>query len=141
MITGSCFCGGVRYEVTRVAIMSHCHCPICRKTTGAAFATWAHVEADCFRFVCGEELIGKHLDENGMGREFCRECGSPAPGKPEHMQTVSVPAGSFDDDPGVRPVAHVFVSTRAHWWTIDDALPCFDKWPPGMEPPFAREEG
>ena len=138
MIRGSCLCGGVQYEVDRVAVMSHCHCSVCRKATGAAFATWAHVEAVDFRFVRGQELVKNHRNAEGMGREFCSICGSLAPGKPEHMKTWSIPAGTFDDDPGVRPVAHVFVSSRAHWWTIDDDLPQFEKWVPGFEPPFAR---
>ena len=73
-----------------------------------------------------------------MGREFCRVCGSPVSGKPDHMQTWSIPGGILDDDPVVRPAAHVFVRSRAHWWRIDDELPRFDTWPTGMEPPFAR---
>jgi len=80
MIQGSCLCGGVQYEVDRVAVMSHCHCSVCRKATGAAFATWAHVEAVDFRFVRGQELIKKHRNAEGMGREFCSICGSLAPG-------------------------------------------------------------
>src|SRR5258706_11146734 len=99
MVRGSCFCGGVKYEVERVAVMSHCHCSVCRKTSGAAFATWAHVDAKDFRFIQGERLVEKYLDRHGMGREFCGVCGSPAPGKPEHMKTWSIPAGTFNDDP------------------------------------------
>lgn len=139
MVRGSCFCGGVRYEADQVAVMSHCHCVVCRKTSGAAFATWAHVEPRYFRFVQGEQLVKKHLNAEGMGREFCGVCGSPVPGKPEHMTSWSIPAGTLDDDPEVRPVAHVFVSSRAHWWTIGDDLPQFEKWAPGFEPPFARK--
>ena len=139
MIRGSCFCRGIQYEIDKVALITHCHCPVCRKTASAAFATWAHVEAGSFRFVQGQELVKKYLDEAGMGREFCGVCGSLAPGKPDHMVTWSVPAGTLDDDPGVRPVLHVFVSARAHWWTITDELPQFEKWVPGTEPPFARD--
>ena len=140
MIRGQCHCGGIRYEIEEVALMSHCHCTVCRKATGAAFATWAHVTDASFRLVSGAELVRKHLDETGMGREFCGVCGSPAPGKPDHMTTWSVPAGTLDDDPKVRPVAHVFVRSCAHWWSIEDELPKFEKWPPGMEPPFASED-
>jgi hypothetical protein len=55
---GSCFCGGVLYEADRVALMSHCHCTMCRKTSGAAFATWAHIEAACFRSIHTIPTIG-----------------------------------------------------------------------------------
>ncbi len=139
MVRGSCLCGGVRYEADAVAVMSHCHCVVCRKTSGAAFATWAHVEAPRLRFLQGEHLIKKYRNEDGMGREFCSVCGSLVPGRLEHMTTWSIPSGALDDDPGVRPVAHVFVSSRAPWWTIGDDLPQFEKWPPGFEPPFARK--
>ena len=78
--------------------------------------------------------LEKYLNEKGMGREFCGTCGSLVPGRPAHMETWSVPAGILDDDPGVRPVLHVFASERAHWWEIADALPQFEKWVPGTEP-------
>src|SRR5206468_9902663 len=35
-ITGGCFCGAVRYRVSATTRdVSHCHCSICRRTTGA----------------------------------------------------------------------------------------------------------
>jgi hypothetical protein len=40
----------------------------------------------------------------------------------------------LDDDPVVRPRLHVFTSSRAPWWTIQDDLPQHDKWVPGYEP-------
>jgi hypothetical protein len=56
------------------------------------------------------------------------------PGKASYLPTVSVPAGLLDDDPGVRPMLHVFTSSRASWWTIADELPQHEKWVPGFEP-------
>ena len=47
---------------------------------------------------------------------------------------MSVPAGLLDDDPGVRPLLHVFTSSKAPWWEIADDLPQFPKWVPGYEP-------
>jgi hypothetical protein len=34
-----------------------------------------------------------------------------------------LPLGTLDDDPGVRPSAHVWVSSKAPWWEITDDLP------------------
>jgi hypothetical protein len=48
---------------------------------------------------------------------------------------VFIPAGALDDDPGVRPAAHIFVGSKAPWYEIRDELPRFDEWPPGYEPP------
>lgn len=40
-MTGSCLCGTVRYAITGAfETVGHCHCSTCRKTHGAAFATW-----------------------------------------------------------------------------------------------------
>jgi hypothetical protein len=47
---------------------------------------------------------------------------------------VSVPAGLLDSDPGVRPRLHVFTSSKAPWWEIDDDLPQHEKWVPGYAP-------
>jgi hypothetical protein len=47
---------------------------------------------------------------------------------------VSIPAGLLDDDPGVRPLVHVFTSSKATWWDIADDLPKHEKWVPGFEP-------
>jgi hypothetical protein len=48
---------------------------------------------------------------------------------------VAIPAGPLDDDPGVRPIAHIFVASKAPWYEVDDALPCFDAYPPGVDAP------
>ena len=83
------------------------------------------------------EVLGRpRLDE--QGRRFyykrCKVCGCNAPGKAAYLPTVSIPAGLLDDDPGVRPLLHVFTSSRAPWWTITDNLPQHEKWVPGYEP-------
>ncbi len=41
----------------------------------------------------------------------------------------------LDDDPGVRPSAHIFVGSKAPWYEVHDELPRFEEWPPGYEPP------
>ena len=40
MIRGSCLCGDVAFCVDGpLELRSHCHCSMCRKTHGSAFAT------------------------------------------------------------------------------------------------------
>ncbi len=134
MIRGSCLCGAVRFEVDRVRALTHCHCTNCRKLSGAAFATYAHVDKDKFRFVSGEDMLVQHESSPGSSRNRCKVCGCQAPGQASYLPTVSIPAGLLDDDPGVRPLLHVFTSSRAPWWTIADDLPQHDKWLPGYEP-------
>jgi hypothetical protein len=37
--------------------------------------------------------------------------------------------GSLDDDPGLRPQAHIFVGSKAIWYEIADDLPQFAEYP------------
>lgn len=43
---------------------------------------------------------------------------------------VFVPAGNFENDPGVRPQLHVFVGSKAPWYEITDDLPQYVETPP-----------
>ncbi|MFT4118474.1 GFA family protein [Bradyrhizobium sp.] len=134
MIRGSCLCGAVRFEIDAVRALTHCHCANCRKLTGAAFATYAHVDADKFRFVAGEDKTVAYESALGSFRYRCGTCGCLTPGKASYLPTVSIPAGLLDDDPQVRPRLHVFTSSRAPWWTIQDDLPQHERWVPGYAP-------
>jgi hypothetical protein len=134
MIRGSCLCGAVRFEIDKVRALTHCHCSNCRKLTGAAFATYAHVDKDKFRFTGGEDHIERFESAPGSFRSRCKTCGCLAPGQAPYLPTVSIAAGLLDDDPGVRPLLHVFASSKAPWWDIRDDLPQHAKWVPGYEP-------
>jgi hypothetical protein len=133
-IKGSCACGGVRFEFDKALSLTHCHCRHCRKLTGAAFASYVHVRAADFRYLTGEDLLATFESSPGSERLFCRDCGALAPSKAAYLETVSIPAGLLDDDPGVRPRLHVFVGSKAPWWDIADDLPRHEKWVPGFEP-------
>lgn len=58
MLRGSCLCGSVRYEVGGpVHDVHHCHCSMCRKAHGAAFSTFARLDAAAFRVVAGADQV------------------------------------------------------------------------------------
>jgi hypothetical protein len=135
MVKGSCLCGGVRYEIDgEIGPMAHCYCSMCRKQHGTSLATYVGVKASDFRWVKGEELVAAYQSSPGLQRGFCRTCGSnlPVPGTAE--ESLFIPAGTLDDDPGVRPAAHIFVASKAPWVDINDDLPQFDEYPPGFGP-------
>ena len=133
-IKGSCLCGAVRYEVTgSFKVIGHCHCSICRKSHGAAYATWGLIDPDQFRWTSGEEFVEGYRSSPGRTRCFCRKCGSPLASA--HAGTVhEVVLGSVDGDPGARPSEHIFVGSKAPWHEITDSLPQSREWPPGMAP-------
>jgi hypothetical protein len=50
----------------------------------------------------------------------CRVCGGPVPTIDWGM--IRIPAGTLDDDLGLRP-RHIFVDLGAAWFAITDGLP------------------
>ena len=129
MIAGNCLCETVRFEADAVRDLSHCHCSICRKHHGAAFATMARVREGDFRWTAGEEAVRHYESSPGFRRSFCGNCGSSLPGR-SPAGGWFVPAGLFADDPGKRPNAHIFAASKAPWDSIADDLIRFDGWPP-----------
>jgi hypothetical protein len=135
MVRGSCLCGDVAWEVsTPFHLMSHCHCSMCRKAHGSAFATYVGTQAKGLRWLRGGESVGRYESSPGFHRAFCTRCGSVVPGDPAG-ELAFVPAGTLDADPGLRPQGHIFVGSKAPWHEITDALPRFDVYPPGIDAP------
>lgn len=133
-ITGGCLCGAVSYEITdALEAAGHCHCSICRKSHGAAFATWTFVSPESFRWTAGGEFIERYSASSDRERCFCRKCGSPLAAT-HGGRVTEVVLATVDGDPGVRPREHIFVGSKAPWYEIADALPQFESWPPGMAP-------
>lgn len=133
MLRSSCLCGAVTWDVSEdLQFMSHCHCARCRKTRGTPFATEVCAPANTFR-LSGEQHVVAYRSSPTLTRYFCGQCGSVVPGD-SWQGMVFVPAGNFDGDPGVRPVAHIFIASKAPWFELpDDGLPRFDAYPPGVD--------
>jgi hypothetical protein len=84
----------------------------------------AAVPTTAFRWTHGEELLARYESSPGNIRTFCRVCGSTlASIFPAAPTEIGLPLGTLDDDPGVRPEAHVYVGSKAPWHEITDALP------------------
>ena len=132
MLTGSCLCGGVCYEIHgRLTNPLNCHCSMCRKAQGAAFRSRAGVRAKDFKFVSGEELITYFESSPGNYRGFCRVCGSPIHSKfDSNPEVFGLPRGALNEDPQIKPTLHVFVGNKAPWYEITDSLPQYEELPP-----------
>ncbi len=138
MVRGGCLCGGVRFEADAIEILTNCHCAMCRKAHGAAYGTFANAYRSKFRLTAGEQLIQDYRSSEHNVRRFCRVCGSSVPYGDAEAETVVIPAGLLDDDPGVRPCLHMFTGSKAPWHEIDDTLPHFEAWVPGHGPDDPR---
>jgi ribosomal protein S18 acetylase RimI-like enzyme len=140
MLTGSCLCRAVRFEIRgELGAIVHCHCVSCRKAQGGAFATNAPVSRDAFALVAGAEHVERYESSPGQFRCFCRRCGSPVFSYRDSIpDTVRIRLGTLDTDPGARPVLHSWTGEKAPWFRITDDLPRFRAGDPGsVEPALA----
>ena len=107
-----------------------CHCSMCRRSHGAAFATFARVDANDFNWLSGEKLVGSYESSTGLNRCFCRICGSPLGDRSKDGKLGWINLGSIEGDPGIRPDGHIYVGSKAPWHEIMDDLPQYDEQPP-----------
>ncbi|HJL60761.1 MAG TPA: GFA family protein [Pseudomonadales bacterium] len=131
MITGRCECAKVRYEVDcELKDFCHCHCSICRRLHGAAFASWGGIARDKFSYISGEDSVKRYAFSENSDSIFCTHCGSRllVDCKPEtHMLYLAL--GTADGDLACPPGFHQFVGSKARWHEIHDDLPQYDEWP------------
>ncbi len=114
--------------------MGHCHCSMCRKFHGGAYATFGIAAPSDFRWRQGESKI-KHFKSSDRGwRNFCPRCGSATPACPPGGPFALVPMGNVAEDPGTRPELHFFVDSKAPWHEISDELPQHDGYPAEFGP-------
>ena len=132
---GSCLCGAVVYEVDRLAgPIGHCHCTTCRKAHAAAFATTARADRNAFRWLAGEPHVRHHESSPGKLRHFCGLCGSHLMAQGVDQPQVIVRVATLDDDPGVRPVAHIWMAEDVPWLAHGSELAMFQQAAPKPKP-------
>lgn len=136
MISGTCLCGAVRFEISgRLTPIQYCHAKRCQKATGSAFAAEVAAKASDFRWIQGENLVTVYeapliREPPPYRRAFCRTCGSPLPVPLEGTPFIVLHAGVLDSEIDARPFRHIFVAQNPSWHTIADDLQQFDQRPP-----------
>jgi hypothetical protein len=107
--------------------MYHCHCSLCRRSSGASFTTAAIVGLGDFTVVAGQDLVANFESSKGIRRHFCSRCGSPLYALAERAPgALWLYCGTLDGDPKVRPSFHRNVGDRAPWVEISDDLEKFE---------------
>ena len=122
---GQCLCGSIKYEVDTIQPrMGHCHCSMCRKFHGSAFATYGEAFKQDFRWTSGENLLQSFVADNGTIRRFCRHCGSSMTfATAGDSAVVEFALGTLDTPLDMHPDAHIYVDYKASWSDICDGLP------------------
>jgi len=123
-LAGMCLCGAVHYAVADAFLYAaNCHCSNCRRATGSAFKPFAGIERDKLRVTKGQDKLAIFGDESASHDAHCRRCGSLLYSVVRDGAYVHVTMGTLVGDPGIRPAMHIFVGSKAPWFTIADDLP------------------
>ncbi|WP_158813800.1 GFA family protein [Methylocapsa sp. S129] len=126
-LAGKCLCGAVHYAVVdEFVYAANCHCSNCRRATGSAFKPFAGIARDKLRIDSGEDKLMIFGDEKGHDAH-CKACGSLLYSVVGDGAFVHVAMGTLVDDPAIRPTKHIFVGSKARWFTIADDLPQYEE--------------
>ncbi len=133
-IKGSCLCQAVSYQYHGPEyVFQYCHCSRCRKFTGSAHAANIIIDPKQFEWLGGEDMLGRfeHPEAKHFATCFCTKCGSSLPWLAKSGRAMVIPAGTLDQDPGIRPTQNIFWQDRADWREEVEPLPKHDQLPPG----------
>jgi hypothetical protein len=129
MLTGGCFCGRIRYEITApLRVARSCHCSRCRKAFSGAGSAYADIEPGSLKWTSGEDGLKRYESTPGWGLAFCSTCGTTLCGMYKG-DVHGVTLGSIDGDPGIEIGMHIFVGSKAPWDHIGGQAPQFKEFP------------
>ncbi|MDH4558979.1 GFA family protein [Pseudomonas sp. BN417] len=121
--TGGCQCGQLRYTIEApLDDVAHCHCSICRRTTGGIVTTWATVPLASFRWTAGTPA--EYASSSNAVRYFCPRCGSQlafftqlAP------DSLDITVATLDQPENAPADRHIWVTSKLPWLSLDPQLP------------------
>lgn len=131
--TGSCLCGQVKLEISGgIQSIIHCHCSLCRKSSGTAYTTNGFIAAAGLRILGGEEQIRRYESKPGRSKIFCGACGSPLySANSADPSRLRLRLGILDSPIRERPMSHNFITSKADWEELDADLPRYEAHEPG----------
>lgn len=128
---GSCLCGKVSYEIEGESLgFYHCHCQRCRKASGTGHGSIIRIQTDGITWLSGEQLIHSYKvpDAERFRNDFCSNCGASLPRHFPKLNMLSLPAGTLDMEPDIKPEARIFLDSKADW-SCQDEMPGFGEYP------------
>jgi hypothetical protein len=77
MHSGSCLCGQIKFELlSDPKKVTSCHCSMCQKQHGAAFATYGSIPKNDLVYISGADKLISYNSSGSVERKFCGVCGS-----------------------------------------------------------------
>jgi len=134
VLSGSCLCGDIVFElVGEPKHLMHCHCSMCRKLHGSAYATFGVFDAEAVNWVKGTDKVKRFKSSEYGSRSFCGRCGSVVPAPAQTDGIAYIPMGMVTGDAGKPKALHLFVGSKAPWHEIADEEEQHLEWPPGWD--------
>ncbi len=111
----------------RAAVVQHCHCENCRKTSGEFTSTGAIIDRSQIAITGGDNLA-IYRTSPSFARHFCRTCGCYLFAYEDSESNLMYFAPATLDGgrhPGHAPgtESHIYVRSKAEWEVIGDGLP------------------
>jgi hypothetical protein len=132
MYLGKCLCGVVQVQIEGdISDIIHCHCSLCRKNSGTAYATNGFINTADFSITAGKNSLSAFSFKPGRNRYFCSKCGSPVySANADDPSRLRIRLGILDSAINERPISHNFVTSKANWEDLDANLPRYDAFEP-----------
>lgn len=133
MMTGGCYCGALRYEITGQPLLkAQCHCRECQYLSGGGPNYFMLVSPDGFGYTRGtpKKFTRDDLAEP-VTREFCGACGTGILTRRLDQAELVLKVGSLDD-PSVynAPRIAIFACDAQAFHHIPNGVRVFEGLPP-----------
>ncbi|MDG9930170.1 MULTISPECIES: GFA family protein [unclassified Pseudomonas] len=121
--TGGCHCGRLRYAFEApLRDIAHCHCSICRRTTGGIVTTWLTLPMAGFRWTHGSAAA--YASSASCTRYFCAHCGCHLTLFTSHSpDSLDITVASLDHPERAPADRHIWTGSRLPWLRLDEGLP------------------
>ncbi len=120
---GGCHCGRVRYAFSApLQDIAHCHCSICRRTSGGIVVTWLTVPLSTVCWTAAEPA--HYASSASCTRYFCATCGAQlALFTQRSPNALDITVATLDHPEQAPANRHIWVASRLPWLRVDPQLP------------------
>jgi len=127
MKTGSCLCGGVKYQINGpMRPIVACHCSQCRKTSGNYVTATRVAKVDLV--FDSMSTLKWYKSSDVAERGFCGTCGSNLFWQRQVGENTSIMAGTIDPPTGLHIAQHIFVGDKSDFYDLFDDVEKLDQW-------------
>ena len=121
-LTGSCLCGGVRFEARPDKREGYyCHCRMCQMAFGNTRAAFINLRKDQVAWTGSAPAY--YASSKIARRGFCPNCGTPLSFEFLESERMDLTIGAFDEPGAIQPTSHFAIESRIENWHADDGLP------------------